>query len=248
MIKFFRKIRQRLLSENKFSKYLIYAIGEVILVVIGILIALQINNWNQVRINSSKEKSYLTYLKKELTENSELNQRMIINRMDTKMEGLNLAKNFCENNFEITDTLGFLNKITIGGLFSGGSPLGVRNYYNELLNTGNMQLIKNESIKLDIARYYSRIEYYTKRSSITATQYANFNDELRPFKSDNPDHISKYDQIEMIQAFKSDEFRRLVDAEISYAYAIFDGAKSLESRAKAIIELIDMELNKNQSQ
>jgi len=46
MIKFFRKIRQRLLSENKFSKYLLYAIGEIILVVIGILIALQINNWN----------------------------------------------------------------------------------------------------------------------------------------------------------------------------------------------------------
>ena len=45
--KIFRKIRQRLLSENKFSKYLIYAIGEIILVVIGILIALGINNWNE---------------------------------------------------------------------------------------------------------------------------------------------------------------------------------------------------------
>jgi len=49
MIKFFRKIRQRLLTENKFSKYLIYAIGEIILVVIGILIALQLNNWNESR-------------------------------------------------------------------------------------------------------------------------------------------------------------------------------------------------------
>jgi hypothetical protein len=49
MIKFFRKIRQRLLSENKFSKYLIYAIGEIILDVIGILIALSINNWNENR-------------------------------------------------------------------------------------------------------------------------------------------------------------------------------------------------------
>ncbi|WP_051957594.1 DUF6090 family protein [Altibacter lentus] len=50
MIKFFRKIRHRFLSENKFSKYLLYAIGEIILVVIGILIALQINNWNQDRL------------------------------------------------------------------------------------------------------------------------------------------------------------------------------------------------------
>ena len=49
MIKFFRKIRQRLLTENKFSKYLIYAVGEIILVVIGILIALYINNKNEER-------------------------------------------------------------------------------------------------------------------------------------------------------------------------------------------------------
>ena len=51
MIKFFRKIRQNLLTENKFSKYLIYAIGEIILVVIGIMMALSINEWkNEKRI------------------------------------------------------------------------------------------------------------------------------------------------------------------------------------------------------
>ncbi|WP_299122275.1 hypothetical protein [uncultured Winogradskyella sp.] len=51
MIKFFRRIRKRLLTENKFSKYLLYAIGEIILVVIGILIALQFNNRNEQRKN-----------------------------------------------------------------------------------------------------------------------------------------------------------------------------------------------------
>ena len=62
MIKFFRKIRQQLLNENlsagqagKFSKYLIYAIGDIVLVVIGILIALQINNWNEDNIKFRKE-------------------------------------------------------------------------------------------------------------------------------------------------------------------------------------------------
>mgnify|MGYP001591841413 CR=1 FL=1 len=57
MIKFFRRIRQGLLSENKFSKYLLYAIGEIILVVIGILIALQINNWNEKRKNDNIKQS-----------------------------------------------------------------------------------------------------------------------------------------------------------------------------------------------
>jgi uncharacterized membrane protein YgaE (UPF0421/DUF939 family) len=49
MIQFFRKIRQRLLSENRFTKYLFYAFGEIILVMIGILLALQVNNWNEQR-------------------------------------------------------------------------------------------------------------------------------------------------------------------------------------------------------
>ncbi|MDF0705770.1 DUF6090 family protein [Flagellimonas okinawensis] len=71
MIKFFRKIRQRLLNENRFSKYLLYAIGEIVLVVIGILIALQISNWNER--NQKKEELLGIYaiiqqdLKKDIT-------------------------------------------------------------------------------------------------------------------------------------------------------------------------------------
>jgi hypothetical protein len=63
MMKFFRKIREKLLSKSKFSKYLIYAIGEIILVVIGILIALQINNWNQNRKDDRILKEYLEKIK-----------------------------------------------------------------------------------------------------------------------------------------------------------------------------------------
>ena len=69
MIKFFRKIRQNLLSENKFSKYFLYAIGEIVLVVIGILIALQINNWNENKKASNSEKSILIGLKSEFQNN-----------------------------------------------------------------------------------------------------------------------------------------------------------------------------------
>lgn len=58
MIKFFRTIRQNLLSEGKTGKYLKYAIGEIILVVIGILIALQINNWNEERKQLEIRDSY----------------------------------------------------------------------------------------------------------------------------------------------------------------------------------------------
>ena len=59
MIKFFRRIRQQLLTENKFSKYVLYAVGEIILVVVGILIALSINNWNSIQKNLVAEKDYI---------------------------------------------------------------------------------------------------------------------------------------------------------------------------------------------
>jgi hypothetical protein len=58
MIKFFRKIRQNLLMKNKTGKYLKYAIGEIFLVVIGIFIALQLNNWNENRKTDSIKQSY----------------------------------------------------------------------------------------------------------------------------------------------------------------------------------------------
>ena len=63
MIKIFRNIRRVLLSENKFSRYLLYAIGEILLVVIGILIALQVNDWYQKQLDRKEEKTILTNLK-----------------------------------------------------------------------------------------------------------------------------------------------------------------------------------------
>ena len=66
MIKFFRKIRQKLLEQNRVSKYLLYAFGEIILVVIGILIALQINNWNEKKSNAEKINNVFEEIKKDL--------------------------------------------------------------------------------------------------------------------------------------------------------------------------------------
>lgn len=66
MIKFFRKIRKQLLTENKFSKYLLYAIGEVVLVVIGIMIALYFNNLNQEQIKEENLKSILVEIQRDI--------------------------------------------------------------------------------------------------------------------------------------------------------------------------------------
>jgi hypothetical protein len=77
MIKFFRRIRQKLLSQNKFSKYLLYAIGEIILVVIGILIALQINNWNEERKSADYTKLLFNKTLQELKFNLEKANKVV---------------------------------------------------------------------------------------------------------------------------------------------------------------------------
>ncbi|MBQ0787882.1 MAG: hypothetical protein KBT69_10295, partial [Oceanihabitans sp.] len=79
MIKFFRKIRQKMLTENKFSKYLIYAVGEIILVVMGILIALQINNWNETRQIKKVEKETLYVLLEDLNSAKSYSEQYIEN-------------------------------------------------------------------------------------------------------------------------------------------------------------------------
>ena len=102
MIKFFRHIRQTLIMENKTSKYLKYAIGEIILVVVGILIALQINNWNENR--KLKNVEFQTLLALQVDLNASLED---IDR-DTKLNKQSLEatlkiKNYLDGKEKLSD-------------------------------------------------------------------------------------------------------------------------------------------------
>ena len=102
MIKFFRKIRQQLLIQNKFSKYLLYAIGEIVLVVIGILIALSINNWNQEIKTKKQEIKILAELKNDLKTN--LNEIIeTYNTSKSRQLSTVLILDYFENNRTIDD-------------------------------------------------------------------------------------------------------------------------------------------------
>ncbi|MGM5471331.1 DUF6090 family protein [Flavobacteriaceae bacterium LMO-SS05] len=99
MIKFFRKIRHKLLTENlptgragKISKYLIYAIGEIILVVIGILIALQINNWNENNKLESKRQDYYLQLLEDLSKDKKASKQTI-KKFDNYLKELEVYTN-----------------------------------------------------------------------------------------------------------------------------------------------------------
>ena len=114
MIKFFRKIRTKLLSENKFSKYLIYVLGEIILIVIGILIALSINNWNENRKESKLEKIYLTGIKDDLEKDIEQAKIVIDEHLkqlnDPAMADLEGSLAFSKNRPAVVDMIAKGNK------------------------------------------------------------------------------------------------------------------------------------------
>ena len=66
MIKFFRHIRRTMINQNQMGKYFKYAIGEILLVMVGILLALQVNNWNNNRIDAKREASYIKNIERDL--------------------------------------------------------------------------------------------------------------------------------------------------------------------------------------
>lgn len=157
MIKFFRKIRQRLLTENKFSKYLIYAIGEIILVVIGILIALQINNANEARKLRQVEYSYLERMVVDLKENKELWTQ----RYDSEVERAEAAREILRFSFSKNqDTIARV--LRNWNIVASWTDLVINQVtFNEMVSSGNLDLIKNDSIKLkllDLDKQYQIIK------------------------------------------------------------------------------------------
>ena len=158
MIKFFRKIRQKMLTENKFSKYLIYAIGEIILVVIGILIALSINNWNEERKESLIEQNYLRRLLVDL-ENDYKTLTFSKGLSNDRIKQVNILTNVIKNqspsNEDSTLIIESIEKVT----WRSYLPLS-KIVYNELLNSGKMSLIQSEELRDLLSNYYVDADHW----------------------------------------------------------------------------------------
>ncbi|MTE27873.1 DUF6090 family protein [Winogradskyella ouciana] len=147
MIKFFRHIRQSMINQNRTKKYLLYAIGEIILVVIGILIALQINNWNEDQKSRKDERYVLTEVLKNLEEDAILVKEIIAQRQKAKTAIIELQK-FVSSESKDTDSLKFylVDILTFERYFP------INNAY-EILKSKGLQLSNNE-LTTEISRYY----------------------------------------------------------------------------------------------
>ncbi|MGB5480873.1 MAG: DUF6090 family protein [Eudoraea sp.] len=148
MIHFFRQIRQRLLTENRFSKYILYAVGEIILVVIGILIALQINNWNEARKSRIVETVLLKTIKSDLARTLSDVKDDYENHLKSQKSG-NKFKRFLlgENMLEDSIYLHF-NRLSQDRHFFPKSS----GY--ESLKSSDMNIISNDSLRMIITELY----------------------------------------------------------------------------------------------
>ena len=161
MIKFFRKIRQTLLTENKFSKYLIYAIGEIILVVIGILIALAINNSSQKRALQEKEQTYLNGLKVEFnTSKLKLEELIEVNRrnFDGAKQLLEFIsdKNAPPSETQFSEFL--FNTFYSDIYFNPNISL-----LNEIIHSGSLKDLSNSTLRTKLTNWISIIEDISKQ-------------------------------------------------------------------------------------
>ena len=142
MLKFFRKIRQNLISNGKTANYLKYAIGEIILVVIGILIALQINNWNESRKLVIEEKQYYKNIKRQLNEDASfINNNIEFNQYYYDQYDY-ATQQLLSNDRSHLDSLA---KISIN-LLEYSDFHQESNIYAALVNSGEIKLIKNQDI------------------------------------------------------------------------------------------------------
>ena len=164
MINFFRNIREKLLSNGKTGKYLKYAIGEIVLVMVGILLALQVNNWNENRKEQNKVTSFLTKMREEIKSDikylmeSDSVYAIYESNTEKAIERIYQAKT-------IQDIL------IADSLFSfkwNDLPIHTSTY-DEMLNTGSFYTLNNKNLQDRISKYYSLIEsfqYYIKQVNI----------------------------------------------------------------------------------
>jgi hypothetical protein len=202
MIKFFRHLRHQFLKENNISKYLLYAIGEILLVVIGILIALQINTWNEERILRKKEQVYLHEIRTNLQDDfANIKYSLDFNsKKDSTIAAcLNtilLAKSDGEAMLAINSNMPLLAQFSV---FTQN-----RVAFDNMLSSENIGIISADTLRNMLSAYYAN------RSLLEGTQERvkeltrNFVDNITP-KLMNRENIRQFFKVESEFASGNDQ-------------------------------------------
>lgn len=143
-----------MLTENKFSKYLIYAIGEIVLVVIGILIALQINNWNESNKLKKEEVVYLKRLKLDLEKDTVYYNQSIARANLLIDRNTSFLKKIYEEQRSIEEGKDLMNI----PLWDSEYLTIQDNTFSELVSSGKLNIISSPTLKVAVVDFYRKIE------------------------------------------------------------------------------------------
>ncbi len=244
MIKFFRNIRKKLAAENKPMKYLRYAIGEILLVVVGILIALQINNWNEQRKTNELEIKILNEIHSNLTlDLKEINDD--VEYMDDINKACIDIKQYLKNSEHLSDSL-----------FKTFSILRVTPHFDPnksgygLLQSKGVEVISNDSLRNTISLLYERFYPYYKRYEDERLQFHALHSEpilLKYFSMHFDLDATYYGNFEIspedYQKLKSDTtFLKLLTAIAFENSAVQNRGKRIEQSIISLLNELEEEL------
>lgn len=242
MISLFRKIRQSLLQQNKVTQYLAYAIGEIFLVVIGILIALQINTWNELR----KIRQYEVKMLKELKATLERDRGYFssqIPRLTNKQKAANRLLSMLENKEENLDTLNkYFSNLRFEVLFQYNSGA-----YGSI-KSGGIDKISNDSIRAKMAGLYEFLIPRSEKIFENLSDSEEVENNLVEALTER-EIISMEDREKSIQnrftdpkAIYSDEFLHLIQLQKRNTAVTKSRLESLLPPLDELIALLDAEL------
>ena len=161
MLRFFRQIRKKLMEQNKVRTYLFYAVGEIALVMIGILLALQVNNWNEKNNQSQTAQYHLKILKQNLEDDKEQLQDLIHNAYDRERMALNMS-DIIQLKTELNDSIaGNIAQLLLEFNFKPRT-----NGIDLLISSGSLDAL-NSDIQNSISKYYLSTEAIQEREEIS---------------------------------------------------------------------------------
>ncbi len=164
MLRFFRLIRRKLIEEQKVRQYIYYAIGEILLVVIGILIALQVNNWNQNRVLFQSADEHLALLETNLLGDHHKLSDLREEIKSSLVSSANLLERYKMNYEADIDSIMFeLTQLIFEFNFRAD-----KSALNILVNSGELGVLPDR-IREEISQYYNSVEYIEERDEIANT-------------------------------------------------------------------------------
>ena len=195
-MKLFRKLRRNLLQEGRFSNYVLYAIGEILLVMVGILLAFQVDRWNEQRRDRIKELKYYTNLKGDL-EQYRFGIEGQIDYNSRHMEMFNYALSASlSRDLDKQDTI----TSTIPYLFNYSDFDRDGKIYETLVNSGDVKLLSNERITKDIRGLEWRFQYLNRMENIHwdiileyVSSWATTNVNIAQLEVVNPESLYSYE-------------------------------------------------------